>query len=63
MTMIQINGNDLTLEQIVMVARNGYKVELTKQAEEREFEGQTRRILIIGVDGGFSEELAVGLFQ
>jgi histidine ammonia-lyase len=35
MTMIQINGNDLTLEQIVMVARKGYKVELTKQAEER----------------------------
>ncbi|MGH4125334.1 MAG: histidine ammonia-lyase [Clostridium sp.] len=35
MTVIQINGNDLTLEQIVKVARNGYKVELTKDAEER----------------------------
>ena len=35
MTMIQINGNDLTLEQIVKVARKGYKVELTKEAEER----------------------------
>ena len=33
--MIQINGNDLTLEQIVKVARGGCKVELTKEAEER----------------------------
>ncbi|MCB2299641.1 histidine ammonia-lyase [Clostridium tagluense] len=35
MTVIQINGNDLTLEQIVKVARKGYRVELTKEAEER----------------------------
>ncbi|MBU3144981.1 histidine ammonia-lyase [Clostridium sp. CF012] len=35
MTVIQINGNDLTLEQIVMVTRKGCKVELTKEAEER----------------------------
>ena len=35
MTVIQINGSDLTLEQIVKVARSGYKVELTKEAEER----------------------------
>ncbi len=35
MTVVQINGNDLTLDQIVMVARKGCKVELTKQAEER----------------------------
>ena len=35
MTIIQINGNELTLEQIVKVARKGYKVELTKEAEER----------------------------
>ncbi len=35
MTVIRINGNDLTLDEIVMVARQGYKVELTKEAEER----------------------------
>lgn len=35
MTTIQINGNMLTLDQIVQVARQGYKVELTKEAEER----------------------------
>jgi histidine ammonia-lyase len=35
MTTIQINGNMLTLDQIVKVARQGYKVELTKEAEER----------------------------
>jgi len=35
MTVIQINGNDLTLDEISMVARKGYKVELTKDAEER----------------------------
>ncbi len=35
MTVIHINGNDLTLDEIVMVARQGYKVELTKEAEER----------------------------
>lgn len=35
MTVIQINGNDLTLDEIVKVARNGWKVELTKEAEER----------------------------
>ena len=35
MTIIQINGNELTLDQIVKVARQGYKIELTKEAEER----------------------------
>jgi histidine ammonia-lyase len=35
MTTIQINGNNLTLDQIVKVARSGYKVELTKEAEQR----------------------------
>ncbi|WP_291633422.1 histidine ammonia-lyase [Clostridium sp.] len=35
MKTIQINGNELTLEQIVMIARRGCKVELTKEAEER----------------------------
>lgn len=35
MGVIQINGNDLTLEQIVKVSRQGYRVELTKEAEER----------------------------
>lgn len=35
MTIIQIDGNMLTLDQIVKVARLGYKVELTKEAEER----------------------------
>jgi len=35
MTAIQINGNNLTLEEIVMVARKDYKVELTMEAEER----------------------------
>lgn len=35
MTTIQINGNELTLDQIVNIARRGYKVELTKEAEER----------------------------
>ena len=35
MTVVQINGNELSLEQIVKVARQGYKVELTKEAEER----------------------------
>lgn len=35
MKTIQINGNNLTLEQIVKVARQGYKIELTKEAEER----------------------------
>lgn len=34
MNVIQINGNQLTLEQIVKVARRGYKVELTMEAEE-----------------------------
>jgi histidine ammonia-lyase len=35
MTVIRISGNELTLDEIVKVARQGYKVELTKQAEER----------------------------
>ena len=35
MTVIQISGNELTLEEIVKVAREGYKVELTKEAEAR----------------------------
>jgi histidine ammonia-lyase len=35
MTTIQIDGNMLTLDQIVDVARLGYKVELTKEAEAR----------------------------
>jgi len=35
MGVIQINGNDLTLEQIVKVSRQGYRIELTKEAEER----------------------------
>ncbi|MBU3180010.1 histidine ammonia-lyase [Clostridium psychrophilum] len=35
MSVIKINGNNLTLEEIVMVARKGYKVELTKDAQER----------------------------
>jgi histidine ammonia-lyase len=35
MTTIQIDGNMLTLNQIVKVARLGYKVELTKEAEAR----------------------------
>ncbi|GEM_PF-3907614 len=35
MKLIKINGNDLTLEEIVLVARQGYKVELTMEAEER----------------------------
>ncbi|MFT5873326.1 MAG: histidine ammonia-lyase [Clostridium sp.] len=35
MTSIKINGNELTLEQIVMVARRGYTVELTDEAEAR----------------------------
>ena len=35
MKVIQINGNDLSLEQIINVARKGYTVELTTLAEER----------------------------
>ena len=35
MTTIQIDGNMLTLDQIVKVSRLGYKVELTKEAEAR----------------------------
>ncbi|MCJ7691262.1 MAG: histidine ammonia-lyase [Clostridiaceae bacterium] len=35
MKSIQINGNKLTLDEIVKVARQGYKVELTKEAEDR----------------------------
>jgi histidine ammonia-lyase len=35
MKIIQINGNELTLDEIVKVARQGYKVELTLEAENR----------------------------
>jgi histidine ammonia-lyase len=35
MTIIKINGNMLTLDEIVKVARQGYKVELTVEAEDR----------------------------
>jgi len=35
MEIIQINGNELTLEQIVKVSRQGYRVELTIEAEKR----------------------------
>lgn len=35
MTNIKINGNELTLDDIVKVSRQGYKVELTKEAEDR----------------------------
>ncbi|MCB2294126.1 histidine ammonia-lyase [Clostridium algoriphilum] len=62
MTTIQINGNNLTLEEIAMVARQGYKVELTMEAEQRviksrsivdEIVGNNR--VIYGITTGFGK--------
>jgi len=62
MTVIQINGNNLTLEQIVMVARKGYKVELTKEAEERVIKSRSivdeivdNNKVIYGITTGFGK--------
>ncbi|MBZ9687613.1 histidine ammonia-lyase [Clostridium estertheticum] len=62
MTVIQINGNDLTLEQIVMVARKGYKVQLTKEAEERVIKSRSivdeivdNNKVIYGITTGFGK--------
>lgn len=62
MKVIQISGNDLTIEQIVMVARNGYKVELSKQAEERVIKSRSivdeivdNNKVIYGITTGFGK--------
>jgi len=62
MTSIQINGNQLTLEQIVKVARKGYKVELTKDAEERVIKSRNivdeivdKNKVIYGITTGFGK--------
>src|SRR5579864_2342922 len=33
---VTLNGRDLTIDQVVMVARHGAKVELSKEARQRE---------------------------
>ncbi|MBK5240539.1 histidine ammonia-lyase [Clostridium sp.] len=62
MTIIQINGNKLTLDEIVKVARKGYKVELTVEAEERVIKSRSivdeivdNNRVIYGITTGFGK--------
>lgn len=50
MSIIYIDGNSLTLEDLVKVARENYKVELTKEAAERV--NKARALVDEFVDGG-----------
>lgn len=50
MSVIYIDGNSLTLEELVKVAREDYKVELTKEAIERV--NKSRALVDEFVDGG-----------
>ncbi|MGK0469215.1 aromatic amino acid lyase, partial [Clostridium sp.] len=62
MKIIQINGNELTLDEIVKVARQGYKVELTVEAENRVIKSRSivdeivdNNRVIYGITTGFGK--------
>jgi histidine ammonia-lyase len=62
MTIIKINGNMLTLDEIVKVARQGYKVELTVEAEDRVIKSRSivdeivnNNRVIYGITTGFGK--------
>lgn len=62
MEIIQINGNELTLDEIVKVARQGYKVELTVEAENRVIKSRSivdeivdNNRVIYGITTGFGK--------
>jgi histidine ammonia-lyase len=62
MRIIQINGNELTLDEIVKVARRGYKVELTVEAENRVIKSRSivdeivdNNRVIYGITTGFGK--------